>query len=121
MRWVAGLAIAVSACGPSVASDPLVTAPPRVPDEEVLVFVRSERPPACPWEVLGSLGGPGAKPIDEGSRLAEAKKAAARMGGDAVLFAAVPASQAQVIRFLDPRSLCDPHEGPTRRSSPDGR
>ncbi|MDT8437221.1 MAG: hypothetical protein RRA92_10760 [Gemmatimonadota bacterium] len=108
---VAGLA---AACGASVSSDPLVRAPARPDDAEVLVFVRSESPPRCPWEVLGTVGEEGAGPLDEGPRLGAARRAVARMGGDALLLAAAGDARGQVIRFLDPRRLCDPLVGPDR-------
>lgn len=111
---VAGLAVALAvACGPAVEADPMVELPARDEDAAVLVFVRDESVPACPWEVIGTISARNGETLaTDGFR--EARDAARRIGGQAVLLATRSDREGQVIRFLDPRSLCDPASGPTR-------
>ncbi|MFO7586525.1 MAG: hypothetical protein R6X22_00480 [Gemmatimonadota bacterium] len=106
-------AIPVAACGPSVASEPMVELPARPGDAVILVFARDEKVPACPWEVIGSVSAEPGWALDPDA-LREASDAARKMGGHALLLAARSDAGAQVIRFLDPLSLCDPETGPTR-------
>lgn len=95
-----------AACGPSV--EPVETARvmERDEDAEVLVFVRDvDGIPPCPWEVLGEIE------VDEGwteddGDLREVKRAAARLGGHAVMAESSAAGHARVLRFFDP--LCNP-------------
>ena len=107
------LAVAVgSACsGPTVESRPLVQLPPRSDDATVYLFVRDEAPPGCPWEVVGSVAAE-AGWLDRESDRAGVEKAVRAMGGQGVLLGAREDPEADVIRFLDPISLCDPLDKP---------
>lgn len=74
-------------------------------DAEVLVFVRDvDGIPSCPWEVLGTVE------IDDGwteeDRLEGVRRAAARLGGHAVMAETAAAEHVRVVRFFDP--LCNP-------------
>ncbi len=108
---IATFALASVACGPSVRSEPMVDLPSREGSAEVLLFVRDEKIPACPWEIVGTVSGErGWAATADGRRKAE--DAARTMGGQALLLATRSATEAQVVRFLDPYSLCDPVAGP---------
>ena len=107
----ATLALAGLACGPSVRSEPMVDVPSREEGAEVLLFVRDEKIPLCPWEILGTVSGERGWVETEGGRR-KAEDAARRMGGQALLLATRTDAEAQVVRFLDPYSICDPVAGP---------
>lgn len=101
------------ACGPAVRPEPMVEVAPREESAEVLVFSRDEKIPACPWEVIGTVSGEAGWARDADG-LREAREEARKMGGQALLLASRGDDEAQVVRFLDPYSLCDPETGPTR-------
>jgi hypothetical protein len=89
----------------------MVVAPPGEEDAAILLFVRDEKIPACPWEILGTVSGErGWAETADGRRAAE--DAARKMGGQALLLATRSDAEARVIRFLDPYSLCDPVAAP---------
>jgi hypothetical protein len=105
-------AISGLACGgPAVETRPLVTLPPKPADSTVYLFVRDEATPGCPWEVVGSVEAE-AGWLDRESARSDVEKAVRVMGGQAVLLGSREDSEAEVIRFLDPISLCDPLEAP---------
>lgn len=96
----------MAACGPKV--EPVETARVMERDEdgEVLVFVRdADGIPPCPWEVLGSIEVEDGWTEDEGD-LRDVKRAAAKLGGHAVMTESVAADRVRVLRFFDP--LCNP-------------
>ena len=107
------LAAAVgSACtGPTVESWPLVQLPPRSDNATVYLFVRDEAKPGCPWEVVGSVAAD-AGWLDRESDREAVEQAVRAMGGQGVLLGAREDPEADVIRFLDPISLCDPLDAP---------
>lgn len=75
----------------------------------MLVYVRDrDGIPQCPWEVLGTVEVDDGWPDDEG-RLRRAKRAAAEMGGHAVLAETAADPEVRVVRFFDP--LCNPLRG----------
>lgn len=95
------------ACGPKVEAVDTARVAERDDDAEVLVFVRDvEGIPSCPWEVLGTVE------IDddwtEEGELADVKRAAARLGGHAVMAESATSDHVRVLRFFDP--LCNPLE-----------
>ena len=96
--------------GSSIESRPLAELEPASADSPVYLFVRAEAVPACPWEVIGSLE------VEETDWLAhqgqrdDVSEAVRRMGGQAVLVNERDDVQIQVIRFLDPYSICDPRD-----------
>jgi hypothetical protein len=100
------LAAATVACGPKV--EPVDTAQviERERDAEVLVFVRDvDGIPRCPWEVLGEIEvKPGWATRDADRRRVE--RAAAGLGGHAVMVEDAEDTRARVLRFFDP--LCSP-------------
>jgi len=100
------------ACGgPAVEAHPMVQLPPRPDDSTVYLFVREEAQPGCPWEVVGSVAAdPGW--LDRESDRKGVEKAVRAMGGQGVLLGAREDPEADVIRFLDPISLCDPLDAP---------
>lgn len=96
----------LAACGPKVQTVDTAQAREREDDAEVLVFVRdTDGIPQCPWEVLGTIEVDEGWTADDGDR-AKVKKAAARMGGHAVMVESSAAAEAKVLRFFDP--LCNP-------------
>lgn len=103
----AGLFLAlVAACGPRV--DPVTTAEVRTRDADarVLVYVRDrDGIPPCPWEVLGTVEVEAGwtENADERRR---AKRAAAELGGHALMVETSEDAEARVLRFFDP--LCNP-------------
>jgi len=102
--------------GPAVETRPMVLLPPRSDDATVYLFVRDEVSPGCPWEVVGSVEAEAGWPDRESDRKA-VEKAVREMGGQGILLGARMDPKADVIRFLDPISLCDPLD-PLR--APDG-
>lgn len=97
----------VSCGGRQIEVHPLVQLQPRPAQSAVYLFVREEAPPACPWEVVGSIV------ADQGWLNREAdredvEQAVRTMGGQGVLLVHRDDSDAHVIRFLDPISICDP-------------
>lgn len=104
---LAVVAIWPLACGPKVEAVETARVVERDDDAEVLVFVRDvDGMPSCPWEVLGTVE------IDddwtEADELADVKRAAARLGGHAVMAESATSEQVRVLRFFDP--LCNPLE-----------
>lgn len=111
-RDTCGLAAALAvsalwtlACGPRVEAVDTARVVERDDDAEVLVFVRDvDGIPSCPWEVLGTVE------IDddwtEKGELADVKRAAARLGGHAVMAESATSDHVRVLRFFDP--LCNP-------------
>lgn len=102
---LAFLAIWPLACGPRVEAVETAQVVERDDDAEVLVFVRDvDGIPSCPWEVLGTVE------IDddwtEEDELADVKRAAARLGGHAVMAESATSEHVRVLRFFDP--LCNP-------------
>lgn len=110
VRQAAVLAVVAAsslACGPKVEAVETARVAERDDDAEVLVFVRDvDGIPSCPWEVLGTVE------IDddwtEGDELADVKRAAARLGGHAVMAESAASEHVRVLRFFDP--LCNPLE-----------
>lgn len=110
-------AISGLACGgPAIETRPLVTLPPRPDDATVYLFVRDEVSPGCPWEVVGTVTAETGWPDRESDRQA-VEQAVREIGGQGILLEARPDPEADVIRFLDPISLCDPLDPPR---APDG-
>lgn len=110
-RIVAGLFVAsvLAACGPRVAKVETAQVRERDPDAPVLVYVRDrDGIPECPWEVLGTIEVDDGWADDEGERRA-VKRAAAEMGGHAVLAESAAVAEVRVVRFFDP--LCNPLRG----------
>lgn len=100
------------ACGgPAIETRPLVTLPPRPDDATVYLFVRDEVSPGCPWEVVGTVKAEAGWPDRESDRKG-VEKAVREMGGQGALLGARLDPEADVIRFLDPISLCDPLDPP---------
>lgn len=100
--------VPVGSCGPKVDVETVDTAQviERDEDADVLVFVRDvDGIPQCPWEVLGSIEVDDGWRDDEGE-LRDVKRAAARLGGHAVLAETATAGPVRVLRFFDP--LCNP-------------
>ena len=97
--------------GPTVETRPLVQLPPRPDDATVYLFVREEATPGCPWEVIGSVAADTGW-LDRESDRKSVERAVRAMGGQGVLLGAREDPEADVIRFLDPISLCDPLEAP---------
>lgn len=93
------------ACGPRVEAVDTARVVERDDDAEVLVFVRDvDGIPSCPWEVLGTVEiGDDWTEEDE---LADVKRAAARLGGHAVMAESAASDHVRVLRFFDP--LCNP-------------
>lgn len=110
VRLAAVLAVVAAsslACGPKVEAVETARVVERDDDAEVLVFVRDvDGIPACPWEVLGTVE------IDDGwteeDELRDVKRAAARLGGHAVMAESATSEHVRVLRFFDP--LCNPLE-----------
>ncbi|MGI9037708.1 MAG: hypothetical protein ACR2GQ_02495 [Gemmatimonadota bacterium] len=95
-----------SGCGPKVQTVETAQVREREEDAEVLVFVRDTGgTPQCPWEVLGTIEVKEGWTDDEGDTR-KVLKAAARMGGHAVMVETASAVEARVLRFFDP--LCNP-------------
>ena len=93
------------ACGPKVEAVETARVMERDDDAEVLVYVRDvDGIPSCPWEVLGTVE------IDddwtEEGELRSVKRAAARLGGHAVMAESATSEHVRVLRFFDP--LCNP-------------
>ncbi len=102
---LAVVAIWPLACGPKVDAVETARVVERDDDAEVLVFIRDvDGLPSCPWEVLGTVE------IDddwtEEGELRGVKRAAARLGGHAVMAESATSEQVRVLRFFDP--LCNP-------------
>lgn len=96
----------VWACGPKVQTVDTAQTRDRADDAEVLVFVRdTDGIPQCPWEVLGTIEVEDGWTEDEGDTK-RVLRAAARMGGHAVMVETSSAVEARVLRFFDP--LCNP-------------
>lgn len=100
------LLVPTLACGPKVDAVDTAQTMERDDQAEVLVFVRDvDGIPQCPWEVLGTIE------VDEGWRedagdVRDVKRAAARLGGHAVMAETTQAEHVRVLRFFDP--LCNP-------------
>lgn len=78
---------------------------PRDDAAEVLVYVRDvEGIPPCPWEVLGTVAV--GDDWTEDDELEDVKRAAARLGGHAVIAETTAVERVRVVRFFDP--LCNP-------------
>jgi len=93
-------------CGPRVASVDTAQVIEREDDAEVLLFVRDvDGIPQCPWEVLGEIEVEPGWLDDRGDRR-RVKRAAARLGGHAVIVENAEDARARVLRFFDP--LCNP-------------
>lgn len=104
---LASVALWPLACGPKVEAVDTARVAERDDDAEVLVFVRDvDGIPSCPWEVLGTIE------IDddwtEEDELVDVKRAAARLGGHAVMAESATSNHVRVLRFFDP--LCNPLE-----------
>ncbi len=105
-------AISGLACGgPAIETRPLVTLPPRPDDATVYLFVRDEVSPGCPWEVVGNVEAEAGWPDRESDRKG-VEQAVREMGGQGILLGTRMDREADVIRFLDPISLCDPLDAP---------
>lgn len=101
---VAGAAWSI-ACGPRVEAVETAQVIERDDEAEVLVFVRDvDGLPSCPWEVLGAIEVEADWTEDD--ELDDVRRAAARLGGHAVMAETVATEQVRVLRFFDP--LCNP-------------
>jgi len=69
--------------------------------------VREETPPACPWEVVGSVVADQGW-LDREADRKDVEEAVRTMGGQGVLLLEREDAEADVVRFLDPISICDP-------------
>ncbi|MGD8495304.1 MAG: hypothetical protein PVF05_03880 [Gemmatimonadales bacterium] len=99
-------AAALVACGPKVESVDTARVVERDRDARVLVFVRDvDGIPRCPWEVLGEIAVKPGWTADEGGRR-RVERAAAKLGGHAVMVDDDADESARVLRFFDP--LCNP-------------
>ena len=94
--------------GSSIESRPLAELEPVRADSPVYLFVRAEAVPACPWEVIGFIEAEQKDWLAHQDRRDEVSDAARTMGGQAVLVSERDDEQIEVIRFLDPYSICDP-------------
>lgn len=101
------VAVAIgSACGPRVSKVETAQVRERDRDAEVLVYVRDrDGIPTCPWEVLGAVEVDDGWAEDEGE-LRGVRRAAAELGGHAVLAETAADREVRVVRFFDP--LCNP-------------
>lgn len=102
---LAAVALWPLACGPKIEAVETARVVERDDDAEVLVFIRDvDGIPPCPWEVLGTVE------IDddwaEDDALVDVKRAAARLGGHAVMAESATSDHMRVLRFFDP--LCNP-------------
>lgn len=103
---VAAFLVLVAACGPKTETVGTARVVERDADARVLVFVRDrDGIPECPWEVLGTIEVDPGWEGDAGDRR-EIERAAARMGGHAVMVQDAADPEARVLRFFDP--LCNP-------------
>lgn len=96
--------------GSAIESRPLAELEPASADAPVYLFVRTEGVPACPWEVIGSIGAEEDDWLEHQGQRDQVSEAVRRMGGQAVLVSKRGDAQIQVIRFLDPYSICDPRD-----------
>lgn len=104
------LAVAAIACGPRVEPVDTARVAEREEDAEVLVYVRDrDGIPSCPWEVLGTVEVEAGWTEDEGD-VRRVSRAAARLGGHAVMVETASSTEARILRFFDP--LCNPVEEP---------
>lgn len=102
------LSVLAVACGPKIETVETARAGERDEDAEVLVFVRDrDGIPQCPWEVLGTIEVEPGWADDDGERR-DVTRAAARIGGHAVMVETGADEEARVLRFFDP--LCNPVE-----------
>jgi hypothetical protein len=100
------LAVLSVSCGPKVESVGTAQVIEREDDAEVLVFVRDlDGIPGCPWEVLGEISVEPGWTADRGARR-RVERAAAKLGGHAVMVENDEDTTARVLRFFDP--LCNP-------------
>lgn len=98
--------LALAACGPNVDSVDTAQVIERDHDARVLVFVRDvDGIPRCPWEVLGEIAVKPGWTADDGDRR-RVERAAAKLGGHAVMVEDADDESARVLRFFDP--LCNP-------------
>lgn len=98
--------VLLAACGPRVSAVETAEVRAREPDAEVLVYVRDrDGIPACPWEVLGTVEVEPGWAEDERARRA-AERAAAELGGHALMAETAASGEARILRFFDP--LCNP-------------
>jgi len=102
------VATASLACGPRVEAVETARVAERDDDAEVLVFIRAaDGIPSCPWEILGTVDVDDGWAEDEGESRG-VKRAAARLGGHAVMAESTDSERVRVLRFFDP--LCNPLE-----------
>lgn len=96
----------LAACGPRVSTVETAEVRAREEGAEVLVYVRDrDGLPPCPWEVLGTVEvQPGWS--DEQGKRRGAERAAAKLGGHALMAENAAATEARILRFFDP--LCNP-------------
>jgi len=100
------LAVLPVSCGPRVESIDTAQVIDRDEDAEVLVFVRdTDGIPGCPWEVLGQVSVEPGWVGDPDDRR-RVKRAAAKLGGHAVMVENDEDTSVRVLRFFDP--LCNP-------------
>jgi hypothetical protein len=98
--------VTTTACGPRVESVETAQQIERDEQAEVLVFVRDvDGIPQCPWEVLGTIEVE-AGWRDDSRAVRDVKRAAARLGGPAVMAETARAESVRVLRFFDP--MCNP-------------
>jgi len=96
--------------GSSIESRSLAELEPASTDSPVYLFVRAEAVPACPWEVIGFIEAEDENWLAHQGQRDEVSEAARGMGGQAVLVRERDDVQIEVIRFLDPYSICDPRD-----------
>jgi hypothetical protein len=86
LKWFHGpaLLLLTVGCGPQISSSVFVTAPPKSPDHEILVFLT--RTPECPYEELGTIkASEGAFAGGVSTYMPAIKKRARELGGDALV------------------------------------
>ena len=104
------LSLLLGSCsGASVVSRPMARLEPVSEEAPVYLFVREDELPSCPWEVIGSVEAD-EDWLEHQARRDAVSEAVRRMGGQAVIVDARDDLQLQVIRFLDPFSICDPRD-----------
>lgn len=107
LRAPAALGVALlTACGPRVSAVETAQVRAREPGAEVLVYVRDrDGIPPCPWELLGTVDVEPGWADDEAARRG-ASRAAAKLGGHALMAETAADAEARILRFFDP--LCNP-------------
>ena len=110
IRLLPLLLLAGIGCGSSgVTTHPMAELDPMPDEAPVYLFIRTEELPDCPWETIGSVTAVEGWLATQHER-DDVSTAVRRMGGQAVILESREDTEATVIRFLDPYSLCDPRQ-----------